>query len=90
MNIWNIPEWLESEVWARDKTCVYCGVEMLQSVPQGGSRRAAATWEHICRSPNSSIDKARRLLGYEPRYTSLEAVYESVTWLIEHGVVEAR
>jgi nucleoside-diphosphate-sugar epimerase len=51
---------------------------------------ATATWEHIYRSPNSSIDKARRLLGYEPRYTSLEAVYESVTWLIEQGIVETR
>ncbi|MDW6022618.1 NAD(P)-dependent oxidoreductase [Mesorhizobium sp. BAC0120] len=49
---------------------------------------AQATWEHISRSPNSSIEKARRLLGYEPRYTSLEAVYESVTWLIEKGIVE--
>jgi nucleoside-diphosphate-sugar epimerase len=49
---------------------------------------AKATWEHIYRSPSSSIDKAQRLLGYQPRYTSLEAVYESVTWLIGQGIVE--
>ena len=48
---------------------------------------AKATWEHIIRSPNCSIDKARRLLGYEPRYTSLEAVQEAVTWLIADGQV---
>jgi nucleoside-diphosphate-sugar epimerase len=48
---------------------------------------ATATWEHISRSPNSSIEKARRLLGYEPRYTSLEGVQESVTALIEAGLV---
>jgi nucleoside-diphosphate-sugar epimerase len=30
---------------------------------------ATATWEHIARSPSHSIDKARRLLGYDPRYT---------------------
>lgn len=45
---------------------------------------ARATWDHIAHSPNCSIDKARRLIGYQPRYTSLQAVYESVQWLIEH------
>jgi len=50
---------------------------------------ATATWEHIARSPSHSIEKARRLLGYEPRYSSLEAVYEAVTWLIGNGQVRA-
>jgi nucleoside-diphosphate-sugar epimerase len=44
---------------------------------------AKATWEHIARSPNCSIAKAERLLGYQPRYTSLQAVQESVAWLME-------
>jgi len=48
---------------------------------------AAATYEHIARSPNCSIVKAQRLLDYQPRYTSLQAVYESVQWLIENGKV---
>jgi len=48
---------------------------------------ADATWEHVARSPNCSIEKGRRLLGYAPCYTSLEAVQESVTWLIEDGQV---
>ncbi len=47
MNRWNIPEWLEQEVRDRDKVCVYCGIEMIEQVPKGGSRKAAATWEHI-------------------------------------------
>ena len=50
---------------------------------------AKATWEHIFRSPNCSIEKGRRLLGYAPRYTSLEAVQEAVAWLIEDGQVAA-
>ena len=50
---------------------------------------AKASWEHIIRSPNCSIDKGRRLLGYAPRYTSLEAVQEAVTWLIANGQVQA-
>jgi nucleoside-diphosphate-sugar epimerase len=50
---------------------------------------ATATWEHIARSPSHSIDKARRLLGYEPRYSSLQAVYEALGWLIDNGQVAA-
>ncbi|GLQ57787.1 NAD-dependent epimerase/dehydratase family protein [Devosia nitrariae] len=48
---------------------------------------ARATWDHIARSPNCSIDKARTRIGYQPRYTSLEAVEEAVTWLISDGQV---
>lgn len=47
MNRWGIPAWLEEEVKARDKTCVYCGVQMIEKMPHGGSRRTVATWEHI-------------------------------------------
>ncbi len=39
---------------------------------------ANMTWDHIARSPNCSIEKARRLIGYAPRYRSLEAVRESI------------
>ncbi|MBX5132601.1 NAD(P)-dependent oxidoreductase [Rhizobium lentis] len=49
---------------------------------------AEATWEHIARSPNCSIAKARRLLGYTPRYTSLQAVQESVGWLVGQGRIK--
>jgi len=45
---------------------------------------ARATWDHIAHSPSCSIDKARRMIAYQPRYSSLQAVYESVQWLIEH------
>ena len=43
-NSWNIPDWLEIEVRARDKHCVYCGVEF---TPTKISKRTAASWEHI-------------------------------------------
>jgi nucleoside-diphosphate-sugar epimerase len=42
---------------------------------------ADATWDHIAHSPNCSINKARRLLDYAPKYSSLEAVQESIAWL---------
>ncbi len=44
---------------------------------------AAATWDHIAHSPNASITKAQRWIDYRPRYRSLEAVQESVSWLIQ-------
>ena len=46
-----------------------------------------ATREHVSLSPSHSTDKARRLIGYEPRYSSLQAVYEAVDALIAEGVV---
>jgi hypothetical protein len=36
-----------------------------------------------------SIDKARRRLGYEPRYSSLAAIQEAVTALITASKVQA-
>jgi nucleoside-diphosphate-sugar epimerase len=42
---------------------------------------AAATWDHIAHSPHGSIAKAREVLGYAPRYTSIEAVIESINSL---------
>jgi nucleoside-diphosphate-sugar epimerase len=44
---------------------------------------ATATWDHIAHSPNAGIAKAQRLIDYRPRYRSLEAVQESVNWLIQ-------
>jgi nucleoside-diphosphate-sugar epimerase len=48
---------------------------------------ATATWEHIYRSPSCSIAKAVGTIGYGPRYSSLQAVQESVSWLVEHGQI---
>jgi nucleoside-diphosphate-sugar epimerase len=52
-------------------------------------QEAAICYDHIGHSPNCSIAKAQRLLGYQPRYTSLQAIYEAVSWLIEHNVIQA-
>ncbi len=75
MNRWGIPDWLEQEVRARDKACVYCGVRMVAKVSRGGSRKFLATWEHIvndarivtlenialCCAPCNSSKGARKL-----------------------------
>jgi hypothetical protein len=44
MNRWNIPDWLEQEVLARDARCIYCGVEFVASAAE---RRRKPSWEHI-------------------------------------------
>jgi len=46
-----------------------------------GERDAALTRDHMLHSPHASIDKARRLLGFEPRYTALAAAREAVAAL---------
>jgi nucleoside-diphosphate-sugar epimerase len=40
-------------------------------------RDARVTYDHIAHSPNCSIQKAKLILGYAPRYSSLDAVREA-------------
>ena len=44
MNRWNIPDWLENEVRARDTSCIYCRT-VFKNNPK--TRRDRASWEHI-------------------------------------------
>lgn len=48
---------------------------------------AATTREHLARSHSMSIERARAELGYEPEYSSLAAVAESLEWLRTDGHV---
>jgi nucleoside-diphosphate-sugar epimerase len=41
--------------------------------------------EHVVHSPCASIAKGRRLLGYEPRYTTEQIYAESIEYLLESG-----
>ncbi len=50
---------------------------------------AAATWDHIAHSPNCGIAKARRLLDYQPRHSSLRTVREALEWLAAQGELPA-
>ena len=72
--------------FGRDPKLVYLPWEQWKAAHT--EEEAAATWDHIAHSPSCSIDKARRLLGYEPRYTSFEAVLESVKWLVAKGLIQ--
>lgn len=46
---------------------------------------ARITWDHIIHSPNSSINKAKELINYKPKYTSLEAIKEALEWQISEN-----
>ena len=49
---------------------------------------AGYTREHVERSIAASIERARAALGYAPRYSSLEALHESLRWLVANGHVD--
>jgi nucleoside-diphosphate-sugar epimerase len=53
-----------------------------------GADHAETTRQHTVRSITASIARAREVLGYEPRYSSLEALHEALNWLVEHGEVD--
>jgi nucleoside-diphosphate-sugar epimerase len=52
---------------------------------RAGTDHAEATREHISRSITASIARAREVLGYAPRYTSLDALHEALGWLVANG-----
>jgi nucleoside-diphosphate-sugar epimerase len=53
-----------------------------------GAEQAQITREHTARSIAASIDRARQVLGYAPRYSTLEALHEALTALVASGAVD--
>jgi nucleoside-diphosphate-sugar epimerase len=52
---------------------------------RAGPEHTGTTREHTVRSITASIARAREVLGYAPRYSSLDALREALTWLAAHG-----
>jgi nucleoside-diphosphate-sugar epimerase len=52
---------------------------------RAGAEHAAVTREHTFRSIAASIARAREVLGYAPRYSSLGALREALAWLAANG-----
>jgi nucleoside-diphosphate-sugar epimerase len=50
-----------------------------------GAEQAGITREHTFRNLAASIERGRRVLGYQPRFTSLDALHEALRWLAAHG-----
>jgi nucleoside-diphosphate-sugar epimerase len=53
-----------------------------------GTEHAQTTFAHVDRSIAASIDRAREVLDYRPRYSSLEALRESLRWLVASGQLD--
>jgi nucleoside-diphosphate-sugar epimerase len=52
---------------------------------RAGPEHAGATREHTFRSIAASIGRARAVLGYAPRFSSLGALHEALAWLVADG-----
>jgi nucleoside-diphosphate-sugar epimerase len=52
---------------------------------RAGAAQASVTREHTFRGITASISRARDVLGYAPRFTSLDALHEALTWLAANG-----
>jgi nucleoside-diphosphate-sugar epimerase len=63
-------------------------VEWAEFERRVGAEHAEATREHVTRSIAASIDRARQVLGYQPRYSSLDAVHDALGWLAANGQVD--
>nr|MBQ4318290.1 NAD(P)-dependent oxidoreductase [Clostridia bacterium] len=52
------------------------------------ARDADCTWDHIRRSPSCSMEKAKQILGFVPKYTTMETIYDALDWQIENGLIK--
>lgn len=55
---------------------------------RAGPGHAAVTREHTFRGIAASIVRAREVLGYAPRYSSLDALHEALAWLVANGLAD--
>lgn len=61
-----------------DKWCEY----------EGNAEECEHTYYHIVRSGTFSIEKAKRLLEYQPKYTNLETIDMAVQSYIDRGLIK--
>jgi nucleoside-diphosphate-sugar epimerase len=60
-------------------------VDWAEFTRRAGPEHAEVTREHTFRSITASIARAREVLGYAPRYSSLDALHEALAWLVANG-----
>jgi nucleoside-diphosphate-sugar epimerase len=60
-------------------------VDWAQFEARVAPEHAEATREHTLRSITASTGRARQVLGYVPRYSSLDALHEALRWLVASG-----
>src|SRR3954466_10688878 len=60
-------------------------VDWAQFERRVGAQHAQVTRDHVERSIAASIYRARGVLGYAPRYSTLDALQDSLRWLVVNG-----
>ena len=60
-------------------------VDWAEFTRRAGPEHAEITREHTTRSITASIARAREVLRYAPRYSSLDALHEALAWLVANG-----
>jgi len=60
-------------------------VDWAEFTRRAGPEHAEITREHTSRGIAASIARARDVLGYQPRYSSLDALREALAWLVANG-----
>jgi nucleoside-diphosphate-sugar epimerase len=64
-------------------------VDWQEYVRRVGEEHARVTRDHVGRGIAASIDRARSVLGYAPRYSSLEALREALGRLLSSGTMNS-
>jgi nucleoside-diphosphate-sugar epimerase len=72
--------------WGRRADLEFVGWDEYER--RAGAEHAEATREHVGRSITASIDRAKWVLDYAPRYSSLQALKEAVQWLAAQGEID--
>ena len=60
-------------------------VDWAEFTRRAGPEHAEVTREHTFRSITASIARAREVLQYVPRYSSLDALHGALAWLVANG-----
>jgi nucleoside-diphosphate-sugar epimerase len=71
--------------WGREPVLEF--VDWAEFERRVGAEHAGATRAHVGRGIAASIERAKAVLGYAPRYSVLQALREAVAWLAEDGQV---
>ena len=57
---------------------------------EGNPEECESTYLHIARSGFYSIERERKLLGYQPKYTNVETIKLAVQSYLDRGLIKVK
>ena len=85
MTLLGISEFVAS-LFGKEPKIKFVPLEQMKQIL--GPEAFEITKDHVLHSPNCSIEKARRLLGYEPHYTIEDIYKESIEYMLDTGMLK--